>query len=117
MILPPVCVLYSQDEDLRRRARAFLRTMAEVRHVTDASRLEMVLQQASPAVVLIDLRAKESRELLEQLQQNWPESLVIALGVARSEPLRDAEQSGIYAADDLQLDRRRFQALIGRAFD
>ena len=25
MILPPVCVLYSQDEDLRRRARAFLR--------------------------------------------------------------------------------------------
>lgn len=35
----------------------------------------------------------------------------------RSEPLRDAEQSGIYAAEDIQIDRRRFQALVGRAFD
>ena len=117
MTLSPVCILYSQDGDLLRRVKAFLRTMAQVRHVAEPDRLEAILQQAAPAVVIMDLRAKECRDLLEKLQQDWPDSLLIALGAARSEPLRDAEQSGIYAAEDLQLERRRFQALIGRAFD
>ena len=117
MTLSPVCILYSQDGDLLRRVKAFLRTMAQVRHVAEPDRLEAVLQQAAPAVVIMDLRAKECRDLLEKLQQDWSNSLLIALGAPRSEPLRDAEQSGIYAAEDLQLERRRFQALIGRAFD
>ena len=117
MTLSPVCILYSQDTDLLRRIKAFLRTMAQVRHVADPDRVEAILQQAAPALVIMDLRAKECRDLLEKLQQDWPDSLLIALGAARSEPLRDAEQSGIYAAEDLQLERRRFQALIGRAFD
>jgi nitrogen-specific signal transduction histidine kinase len=115
--LSPVCVIYSQDADLLRRVKAFLRTMAQVRHVVEPDRLEAILQQAAPAVVIMDLRAKECRDLLERLQEDRPDSLLIALGAARSEPLRDAEQSGIYAAEDLQLERRRFQALIGRAFD
>ena len=112
-----ICVLYTPDADLARRIKAFLRAMALVRHVTDPNRMEAVLQQNSPAVILMDLRAKECRDLLEQLEQDWPESLVIALGAPRSEPLREAEQSGIYAAEDLQLDRHRFQTLVGRAFD
>ncbi|HEY2101981.1 MAG TPA: ATP-binding protein [Chthoniobacterales bacterium] len=117
MTLFPTCILYSQDADLLRRVKAYLRTMAQVRHVAEPDRLEAVLQQSSPALVLMDLRAKESRDLLEKLERDWPDSLLIALGAARSEPLRDAEQSGIYAAEDLELDRRRFQALISRAFD
>src|SRR5438034_4432847 len=112
-----VCILYTQDADLARRIKAFLRALAQVRHVTDPNRMEAVLQQNAPAVILMDLRAKECRDLLEQLEQDWPESLVIALGAPRSEPLREAEQSGIYAAEDLQLDRHRFQTLVGRAFD
>src|SRR5213595_437594 len=112
-----VCILYTQDPDLARRVRAYLRTMASVRHVTDPNRLEAVLQQNSPAVVLMDLRAKDCRDLLDLLERDWVESLVVALGAPRSEPLREAEQSAIYAAEDLQLDRRRFQALITRAFD
>src|SRR5438876_1166577 len=112
-----ICVLYTSDADLARRIKAFLRAMALARHVTDPNRMEAVLQQNSPAVILMDLRAKECRDLLEQLEQDWPESLVIALGTPRSEPLREAEQSGIYAAEDLQLDRHRFQTLVGHAFD
>jgi nitrogen-specific signal transduction histidine kinase len=112
-----ICILYTQDADLARRVQAFLRAMALIRHVIDPNRMEAVLQQNSPAVILMDLRAKECRDLLEQLEQDWPESLVIALGAPRSEPLREAEQSGIYAAEDLQLDRHRFQTLVARAFD
>lgn len=113
----PVCILYTKDSHLARRLKAFLRLLAQVRHVTEADRLEAVLQQTSPAVLLMDLRAPESRDLVPQIHEDWPEVLITALGTPRSEPLREAEQSGIYAAEDLQLDRRRFQALIARAFD
>src|SRR2546430_17569364 len=43
--------------------------------------------------------------------------MIIAFGVAQSETLREAEQFGIYAAEEIGLERRRFQALLGRAFD
>jgi two-component system, NtrC family, sensor histidine kinase AtoS len=117
MTSPPVCILYTQDSDLVRRVKAYLRTMAQVRHVSDSDRLDAVLQQSRPALCIVDLRAEESRDLLEQIRKERPDTLLIALGTVRSEPLRDAEQSGIYAAEDLQLDRQRFQALVARAFD
>ncbi len=117
MSSPPVCILYTQDADLTRRLKAFLRALAEFRHVAEGGRLEAVLQQVCPAVLLLDLRAKDGRDLLDQVQKEWPEVLIIALGTTRSEPLREAEQCGIYAAEDLQLDRRRFQALVTRAFN
>jgi two-component system, NtrC family, sensor histidine kinase AtoS len=113
----PVCILYTQDPGLLRRVKAFVRSIAQVRHVGDADRLDAVLQQASPALLVMDLRAKECRDLIDQIQNDWPDVLIIALGTARSEPLRDAEQIGIYAAEDLEIDRRRFQALAARAFD
>ena len=113
----PVCTLYTQDAELVRRARAFLRTMAQVRHVSDPDRLESVLQQTGPSVLMMDLRAKECRELIDQIQNEQPDVLIIVFGVGQSETLREAEQFGIYAAEEIGLERRRFQALLGRAFD
>jgi PAS domain S-box-containing protein len=117
MIPSPVCILYSQDADLVRRIKAFLSALAQVRHVSSPDRLDAVLQQNSPAILVLDLRAKEARDLLEQIQAALPEILVVALGTLRSEPLREVEQSGVYAAEDLQIDRRRLQALVSRGFD
>jgi len=117
MIPPPVCILYTQDSDLVRRMKAFLRTMAQVRHVAEVDRLDAVLQQTGPAVLIMDLRAKDCRDLIDQVQKEWPEILIIALGIVKSDPLREAEQFGIYAAEDLELDRHHFQALVARAFD
>ena len=113
----PASVIYTQDAELVRRARAFLRTMSQVRHVSDPNRLDPVLQQAGSCVLLMDLRAKECRDLIDQVQNEHPDVLIIAFGVAQSETLREAEQLGIYAAEELGLERRRFQALLGRAFD
>src|SRR6478735_2726494 len=114
---PPICILYSQDADLVRRTKAFLSALAQVRHVSSPDRLDAVLQQNSPAILVLDLRAKEGRDLLEQIQAALPEILVIALGTLRSEPLREVENSGVYATDDLQIDRRRLQGLVTRGFD
>lgn len=117
MTVQPACVLYTQDPDLVRRVRAFVRAISSVRHVEDPDRLEAVLQQAAPALLVVDLRGKESRELLEQIHADWDEVLIIALGTLRSEPLRESENLGIYAVEDIELDRRRFQALVLRAMD
>ena len=113
----PICILYSQDTDLVRRIKAFVSSLAQVRHVGAADRLDAVLHQTGPALLLLDLRAKEARSLLEQIQDSWPEILMIALGTPRSEPLREAEQSGIYAATDVQIDRRQLQALVSRGLE
>lgn len=113
----PVALVYSQDSELVRRLKAYLRSMSQVRHVSDPSRVEVVIEQSGVALLIVDLRAKESRDLTEQIQNEWPDVLILALGVAGSEPLREAAGSGIYAAEKLGLERRPFQALAGRAFD
>ena len=117
MIPSPVCIVYSQEADLARRVKGFLSAMAQVRHVSSPDRLDAVLQQNSPAILILDLRGKDARDLLDQIQVALPEVLIIALGTLRSDPLREVEQSGIYAAEDLQIDRRRLQALVSRGFD
>src|SRR5256714_5678191 len=110
-------VIYTQDAELVRRARAYLRTTSPLRHVSDPDRLDSVLQQAGPCVLMMDLRSKDCHELIDQIQNEQSEILIIAFGVAQPERLREAEQFGVYAAEDLGLERRRFQALLGRAFD
>ena len=117
MSSPPICILYSQDADLVRRTKAFVSALAQVRHVSAAGRLDAVLHQTGPALLLLDLHGKEARDLLEQTQGSWPEILIIALGTPRSDPLREAEQSRIYAAEDWQIDRRRLQALVARGLE
>src|SRR2546423_2293204 len=113
----PICILYTHDSELVRRARAFLRSISQVRHVSDLNRLEPELLQTGPSVLLMDLRSKESQELIEQIQNEHPEALIIALGVAQSETLREAERYGIYATEEIGVERRSFQTLLGRAFD
>src|SRR5262249_45516555 len=66
---------------------------------------------------LLDLRGRESRKLLEQVQLEWPDALGIGFGIPRSEPFREAEQSGVYATVDVNLERQSFQGLVGRALD
>src|SRR5207244_1170361 len=73
--------------------------------------------KVGPSVLMMDLRSKECRELIDQIQSERSDILIIAFGVAQSETLREAEQFGIYAAEEIALERRRFQALLGRAFD
>lgn len=117
MIFPAGCILFTQDSDFVRRARAFLRSLTEVRHVGEADRLDPVLQQHRPALLLLDLRVKESHRLLEQVQAEWPDVLILGFGTLRSEPLRAAQRAGIYATEDINLERHHFQSLVGRALD
>ncbi len=117
MILPAACILYTQDPDFVRRARAYLRSTTRIQHVSQSERLDTVLQQNRPAILLLDLRGKDSGDRIAQIQAQWPDILIVGFGTLRSEPLREAAQSGIYATEDVNLEHRHFQSLVGRALE
>jgi two-component system, NtrC family, sensor histidine kinase AtoS len=117
MIAPAACILYTQESDFVRRTRAYLRGLVQVRHVAQIDRLDAVLEQNRPALLLLDLRGQGSGDLLTQVKSQWPDVLIIAFGTLHSDPLRDAAQANIYAAEDVNLERRHFQSLIGRALN
>lgn len=111
------CILYSQDADLARRIKAFVSPIAQVRQVSVPDRLEAVIHQTGPALLICDLNAREARDLIDHVLQGSPEILIVALGTGGSEPLREVEQSNVYAAEDARIDRRRLQSLIRRGMD
>ncbi len=115
MNLKPTCILYTQDDGLVQRLSAYLGAVAKVRHVAAASDVESVLAQYDPTVLIIDLRADACRLLLGRIMKEWPESLVMALGMARSNPAIDAEAMGVYAVEDFSVDRQRLQSLVRHA--
>ncbi len=117
MIVPAACILYTQDPDFVRRTRAYLRSTTRIQHVAQSERLFTVLQQNRPALLLFDLRGKESVARIAQVQAQWADVLIVGFGTLRSEPLREAAQSGIYATEDVNLEQRHFQSLVGRALD
>ena len=61
--------------------------------------------------------ATKHDDLLEQVKAEWPDVLIVALGVPGRNRCAMPSRLGIYAAEDVDLERRPFQALIGRALD
>ena len=103
----PICILYSQDPDLIRRAKAFLSALAQMRHVSSADRLDAVLQQNSPAVLILDLRAKEARDLLESIQAALP-------GCTRGSGGRSAPDLRLFAGRSRCGQHARFAVKTGQ---
>ena len=93
MILPAICIIVSKDLDLVRRVKAYVRTMAEVRTVQDANRIDIVLQQSARRSCYRFARPRIARAVHE-LTKDWPDVLIIALGhsairtVSRSRTIR-----------------------------
>lgn len=114
--LPP-CLLYTQDAELARRLGGFLNETAAVKPFDALDKFDSALERNGPAVAVADLRAKGLRDALPGILKTRPQTLIIALGTRGSEPMIEAEQLGVYAAEDLLVDRPRFQALVARALD
>jgi hypothetical protein len=111
------CWLYSQDPSWIQRVRGLLAFTAAVRHVDSPKKLEAALERGPAAVVLMDLQADGSHDMLPYLLKTWPQAVVIALGTPGSEPMLEADSLGVYAAEDLHAERQRLQALVSRAMD
>jgi len=111
----PVSLLYTQDTLLLQRLRGSLHARATVRHIGDPSGLPLLLRQHHDTLLFLDLRAEDSAALLPGLMKDFPDTLLIALGAARSDPGLQAAAAGVYAVESCEVDRLRLQALFDQA--
>ncbi len=82
-----------------------------------ATRLDTALHQANPAVLILDINADDGRKQISVVQQRWKETIIVVLGAPRSQPVLEVESVGVYAVEDIALERRSLQATVVRALD
>ncbi len=113
----PLCILHSQDVELRRRLASLLAERAYVCHAPDEQRLEELLGGNEPLLLFIDLRAPGAPELIARLSRIHPQAVGIALGAAGSDPFRAAQDAGLYRVESLEADHASLQDVIDRAVE
>jgi nitrogen-specific signal transduction histidine kinase len=113
----PLCILHSEDAELRHRLAALLNERAYVCHAPDERRLEELLGGNEPVLLFIDLRAPSARELTARLARIHPHAVGIGLGVENTEPFRAAQDAGLYLVESLDADRARLQDVIDRTVE
>ncbi len=111
------CYLYTQDEALARQICAYLASIAKVTVIDQARRLDRIKPPGIANLVLVDLVGADALELVGRLRLEYPDTLIIALGTPRSDPLLFAETQGVYATENRDLERKHFQSLIKRALE
>ncbi len=110
-------LLCTQDDSLARAVTAYAAAYAKVRRMPDISRLESLEEQSGPTLLFMDMRAPRALDAIAHLRETRPDILIIALGAPRSDPVREAQAIGVYATESTELDRERFQLLVGHAMD
>jgi len=113
----PSCLLYSRDEELGDRLARIASSVAAVHPIATETELELWFAQFGDTVLLADLRAPNCLEVLSEIKVNWPLSVVIAMGVDRSDPMLTVEWLDPFATTGMEPDRREFQALLKHAME
>ncbi|MFA7256807.1 MAG: ATP-binding protein [Kiritimatiellales bacterium] len=111
----PVSIMYTQDGVLLQRIRGYLHSRSAVRHISDPSELELLLHQHHDTLLFADLRAAECITVIPELLREFPDTVIIALGAARSDPGLRAASQGVYAVEQGEVDRLRLQTLFDQA--
>lgn len=114
MISAPPCLLYTADGILARRVRAYA-TFVDVTHIEQGPELKRALEQHNPALLLFDVRGSNGIGLLQDVRHHWSDTLVIAFGVSRSDPVFQALDLGVYAEQDLNFDGSSLESLLRQA--
>lgn len=112
-----VSLLYTRDATLARRLTGLLSQTTTLRTLETPAKLEAALERHRSAIVLADLRADRSVELIHDLTREHPERVVIALGTPGSDPSIECQSIGLYAVEQLDADRQRITSLVARALD
>jgi nitrogen-specific signal transduction histidine kinase len=111
------CLLLTRDDELVQRVKAYVGTLTALQVLRKTNELDTQLAVSDPALILLDVRGIDLHDLVPRLHTDWPRTLILALGVPRSDPLLEAEALGVYAVEELEFDGRRLQAMIQRSLD
>ncbi len=113
----PSCILYSHDEELIGRLIRISSSIASVQPIEAQADLEQWFSQFGDTLLLADLRAPNCLEVLSDIKTTWPLTVIVVLGVDRSDPMLTAEWLDPFATTGLEPDRREFQALFRQAIE
>ena len=113
----PLCILHSDDAELRHRLAAILHERTYVCHAPDQLRLEELLGGSEPLILFVDLRAEGGLELLPRLSRLHPQAVTVALGHLDSIPFLAAQEAGVYKVESLEADRRALRELGERVLE
>jgi PAS domain S-box-containing protein len=112
------CILFSSSADWVVRVRGYLGSLTIPLHIDSATQLEAELEQRPASVVLFDLQtAGISSGLVASIVKTWPQTVVVAFGLSGADPMTSTGDLGVYAVEDLMIDRRRLVNLVRRALD
>lgn len=115
MTLSSSCLLFSSNAGWTARMKAFLAPAVAPRQCDSPVRLQEELEQQQDRVLLLDLLSAESLTLLPLVLRKYPRTLVIVFGMPGSDPMIQAEQWEVYAAESDTVDRARLNHLVQRA--
>ena len=113
----PLCILHSDDAELRHRLSAILHERSYVCHAPDPMRLEELLGGNEPLLIFIDLRIGGGLELLPRLARLHPQAVAVALGHTDSVPFQAGAEAGVYRVESLDADRRTLRDLAERVLE
>ncbi|MCX7819156.1 MAG: ATP-binding protein [Kiritimatiellae bacterium] len=91
--------------------------VARVLPASSEEELERLLARHDPTLVLADLRDGEGGRVVMETLRRWPNTLCIAMGDHRSEPVRLARDAGCYAVAPLDPDPWQLQSLVERGLE
>ena len=115
MNLHPVCIIYSQDAALMQRVRSFLGSMTRVQQADRPASLLTACRRFSPAILIMDLCARDSLALLPQIVREHPTLVTIAIAPKSMETSAEIENAGAWAIIEPDTSRQALQGLTQRA--
>jgi nitrogen-specific signal transduction histidine kinase len=113
----PLCILHSDDVELRNRLARALQDRAYICHAPDQHRLDELLGGAEAVLLIIDLRSPDAAELAPRLSRLHPQVVAVALGFPGSDPFIAAQDAGLYRVESLHTDPPLLRAMIDHALE
>lgn len=95
-------IVYSQDGPFCRTVTAYLETLARIVVSDTAQSLHLNVKQNPDSVIILDLCAERSVELLVFGREPFQHTAVVAVGDARSDPGLAARSSGVFSVESLE---------------
>ncbi len=111
----PSCILYSRDEQLVDRLVRIASSTAPLQPITERAELEQRFDQFGEAVLIADLRSKDCLDLLASIKQEFPLTVLVVMGAARSDPMLAAEILEPYAMISLEPSAGEIKSLLKQA--
>ncbi len=110
------CVLLARDDDIARRVTGQLHSCAQVSRLESGADVLAECRKHDPLLLVMEVGWREALEACREVRREYPDTLVIALGVMRSDPMIEAATLGVYACESPDVDRMRLQDLVRHAF-